>query len=257
MTVLQQPILNLIFLSSNPIKMKKQGFYTLFLMLGFVICNAQNIYFKNLTDSIINKFNTDTNRISIKETDPLYKYKNYFNYVMCFYPKLEYQKIIISSGPSHKVANVKIKALDAIAGSEDRVYSIKFSSKTHSLIDTVIFEHLTIDSRVALISIQISMVQYYSTCVFFDVIDTYFKKNSIKRSKELNKDVNLKTIEAGQGFQLMDYTNEVLDKLLEDNWKDKKAYKKHYRKNTHALMSYDEIRTYMYDYPVYLQNIYK
>lgn len=226
-------------------------------MLGFVICNAQNIYFKNLTDSILNKFNADTNRISIKETDPLYKYKNYFNYVMCFYPKLEYKKIIISSGPSRKVANVKIKALDAIAGAEDRVYVIKFSSKTHSLIDTVIFENLSINSRVALISKQISMVQYYSTCVFFDVIDTYFKKHSIKNSKELNKDVNLKTIEAGQGFQLMDYTNEVFDKLNEENWKDKASYKKHYRQNTHALMNYTEIKTYMYDYPVYLQNVYK
>ena len=127
----------------------------------------------------------------------------------------------------------------------------------HSLIDTVVFEHLSVNSKIALISKQISMVEVYSTSVFFDVIDLYFKKHSIKKSKELNKDVNLKCIEAGLGYQLMDYTNEMLDKLNEENWKDKTSYKHHYHHYTHALMSYDEIKTFMYDYPVYLQNVYK
>lgn len=226
-------------------------------MLAVCAGNSQTIYFKDVTDSIINKFNADTNRISIKESDPMYKYKNYFNYVMCFYPKLEYKRIHISSKPSEKVASVKIRGVDALAGAEEREYLIRFSTKASSLIDTVIFEHLSVNARIALISKQISMVQYYSTCVFFDVVDVYFKKNSMKRSKEMTKDVNIKCIEAGSGYQLMEYTNEVMDKLLEDNWKDKKAYKKYYQKNTYSLMRYDEIKTYMYDYPVYLQNVYK
>jgi hypothetical protein len=48
---------------------------------------------------------------------------------------------------------------------------------------------------------------------FFDMIGLYFKKRSIKRSKDLNKDINLKSIEAGLGYQLLDYTLEVKEKL--------------------------------------------
>lgn len=237
--------------------MNKAFIITLISFCSICKTNAQSIYYKSLTDSILNKYNADTNRISIKESDPLFKYKNYFNYVMCFYPKLEYKKIVISSGTSQKIGQVKVDALAIIAAPEERLYTIKFSTKAPSLIDTVTFEKLSIDSKLALISKQISLVKVYSTSGFFEMIGLAFKKNSVKNSKELNKDVNLFSIEAGLGYQLMDYTNEVLDKLQEDNWKDKSSYKKHYHKYTHALMSYDEIKTYLYDYPVYLQNIYK
>ncbi|MBK6523303.1 MAG: hypothetical protein IPG08_13830 [Sphingobacteriaceae bacterium] len=52
-----------------------------------------------------------------------------------------------------------------------------------------------------------------------------FKKYKIKRGKELHKDINLYTIEAGLGHQLITYTNEMTDKLFEENWTDKHAYK--------------------------------
>ncbi|MBK6523304.1 MAG: hypothetical protein IPG08_13835 [Sphingobacteriaceae bacterium] len=58
---------------------------------------TQNLYYKTLTDSIINTFSVDTNHLSIKRTDPMIKYKNYFNYVLCFYKNLEYKKIRIRS----------------------------------------------------------------------------------------------------------------------------------------------------------------
>ncbi|MDZ4664299.1 MAG: hypothetical protein SGJ15_05435 [Bacteroidota bacterium] len=218
---------------------------------------TQNLYYKNLTDSIINTFSVDTNHLSIKRTDPMIKYKNYFNYVLCFYKNLEYKKIRIKSEKTHRVADVKPKPIDVIAVPEERVYTIIFSSKAGSLIDTVTFEKLSVDSKIALISKQISLIQEYSTLGFFEVIGMRFKKYSIKRSKELNKDVNLYSIEAGFGYQLMTYTNEVYDKLLEDNWTDKHAYKKYYQKNVNALMNYDAIKIYLYDYAVYLQNIYK
>lgn len=217
----------------------------------------QNLYYKTLTDSIINTFSVDTNHLSIKRTDPMIKYKNYFNYVLCLYKNLEYKKIRIKSGKTHHVADVKPKPIDVIAAPEERVYTIIFSSDAESLIDTVTFEKLSVDSKIALISKQISLIQEYSTLGFFEVIGMYFKKHSIKRSKALNKDVNLYSIEAGLGYQLMTYTNEVYDKLLEDNWLDKHAYKKYYQKNVNALMNTDAINAYMHDYPVYLHNIYK
>jgi len=217
---------------------------------------SQNIYYNSLTDSIINTFNVDTNHLSINKFDPMFKYKNYFNYVLCFYHNLEYKKIRIKSAKSDRVADVKPIPIDVIAASEDRVYTIVFSSKAHSLVDTVTFEKLSVDSRIALISKQISLIKEYSNSGFFEVIGLHFKKHSVK-NKELQKDINLHSIEAGLGHQLMTYTTEVLDKLFEENWTDKHAYKKYYEKNTYALMNTVEINTYLHDYPVYLQNIYK
>ena len=71
--------------------------------------------------------------------------------------------------------------------------------------------------------------------------------------REINKDNNLRWIEAGLGHQMIAYTLEVFDKIQEENWKDKKAFKKYYKRNTYDIMSYDEIKTYMSDYPVYMQ----
>jgi hypothetical protein len=216
-----------------------------------------NLYYKTLTDSIINTFSVDTNHLSIKRTDPMIKYKNYFNYVLCLYKNLDYKKIRIRSEKSHHVADVKPKPIDVIAAPEERVYTIIFSSDAGSLIDTVTFEKLSVDSKIALISKQISLIQEYSTLGFFEIIGMRFKKHSIKRSKGLNKDINLYSIEAGLGYQLMTYTNEVYDKLFEDNWTNKHDQKKYYEKNVHALMNTDAINSYMHDYPVYLHNIYK
>jgi hypothetical protein len=202
-------------------------------------------------------YNTDTNHLSIKRTDPMIKYKNYFNYVLCFYSGLEYKKIRIRSEKKHHIADVRPAKIDVIAAPEDRVYTIVFSSDAPGLLDTVKFENLTVDSKIALIAQQISLIKEYSNLGFFEVIGMRFKKNSVKRGKELHKDINLYTIEAGLGHQLMTYTNEMNDKLLEDYWTDKHAYKKYYENNMCHMMNVAAINAYLHDYAVYLHNIYK
>lgn len=241
--------------------MNMNNFKNKLLLVGFtLLCfqlKAQNLYFKTLNDSILNTFNKDTCRFIINENDNLYKFKNYFNYVLSHYPKITYKKLYISSKKSNKITGFKTKLLSILSAPEDRNYYIYFSNKAESTLDTVTFFSLTTDSKIALISKQISMVEVCGNSGFFDMIGLYFKKRSIKKSKELNKDINLKSIEAGLGYQLLDYTLEVKEKLDFENWSDKKLYKKYYEKNTHHLMEYDAIKTYMYDYPVYLQNNFK
>ena len=101
------------------------------------------------------------------------------------------------------------------------------------------------------------MVKEYSNLGFFEVIGMRFKKYKIKNGKELHRDINLHTIEAGLGHQLITYTNEMNDKLFEDNWSDKHAYKKYYEKNMAHMMNVVAINAYLHDYAVYLHNIYK
>ncbi len=238
----------------NKLKLYWLTFIFFFICLQF---KGQSLYYKSLNDSILNTFNKDTCRVVINENDELYKYKNYFNYVLCLYPKITYKRLYISSKKSNKISHLKTKLLSIISTPEDRNYFIYFSKKAESTLDTVSFFNLTTDSKIALISKQISMVEVCGNSGFFDMIGLYFKKRSIKRSKDLNKDINLKSIEAGLGYQLLDYTLEVKEKLDFENWADKKLHKKYYLKNTYHLMEYDAIKTYMYDYPVYLQNNYK
>jgi hypothetical protein len=59
------------------------------------------------------------------------------------------------------------------------------------------------------------------------------------------------------GHQLMTYTSEMNDKLLEDYWKDKHAYKKYYENNMAHFMNVAAINAYLHDYAVYLHNIYR
>lgn len=187
----------------------------------------------------------------------MFKYKNYFNYVLCFYKGLEYKKIRIKTHKSQHIADVKPAKIDVIAAPEDRVYTIFFSNHAPALLDTVTFEKLSVDSKIALISQQISMIKEYSNLGFFEVIGMRFKKYKIKKGKELHKDINLYTIEAGLGYQLITYTNEMTDKLLEDYWTDKHAYKKYYEKTMAHMMNVVAIDAYLHDYAVYLQNVYK
>ncbi len=229
-----------------------------FFLFSSVFSQKPDIYYKYLNDSLVNTFDNDTTRIEIPFKDPLHKYKNYFNYVMCFYPKITYNKLYISSGKTNKIAKVTVRPLSVIAAPEDRNYYIKFSRKAISTLDTVTFFNLSTDSKIALISKQISMVEVHGNSGFFELFGLFSKKRSTKsKGKALQKEVNLYSIEAGLGYQLMTYTSEVMDKLLEDNWSDKKLYKKFYFPNTFHLMDNNAIRTYMYDYPVYLHNIYK
>lgn len=234
----------------------KKTVYILFFILGLVITgHSQHKYYRELNDSILKVITADTFGVKIKETDPLFKYKHYFNYVLSFYPKLEYKTIYVQSAKSKKQASISSKGMAALTAPEQREYALCVSTKLPSHLDTVTFENLSVDARLGLISKQIGMLDVYSKSGFFEIIGLYFKKRN--SNKELTKDVNLSVIEAGLGHQLADLTNEMLDKLLIDYWRDKKAYKKYYTKNTKHLMSSDAIRTYMNDYPVYLQNSYK
>jgi len=228
-----------------------------FLFLGSLFGQGNELYFKSVNDSILNQFDNDTTRIEIPFKDPLHKYKNYFNYVMCFYPRISYNKLYISSRKSNKIARVLAKPLSVIAAPEERNYYIRFSRKAMSTLDTITFFNLSTDAQIGLISKQISMVEVHGNSGFFELFTLFRKKRSIKKSKDLHKEVNLKTVESGLGYQLMEYTSEIYDKLLEDNWSDKKLYNKYYLRNTYHLMDNNAVRVYMYDFPVYLHNIYK
>jgi hypothetical protein len=217
---------------------------------------AQHHYYKNLSHEQLQGFSNDSSRVIINEKDSLFAYKAYFDYVLRFYPKTEFKKIIVQSGKTNKMAKVRTKGLAIIAAPEERVYKITISKTGPSLLDTVAFKNLETNSKIAFIAREIAVVDIYSKSGFFEMIGLFFKQRSLK-NKGFHKEINLNAVEAGLGFQLMAYTSEVNSKLEEEYWRNKKAYKKRGKRYLNTLLAIDAIKTYLYDYPVYMQNNYK
>lgn len=227
------------------------------LFISFIFTsNAQHIYFKSLEHEQLKSFLNDSSKISLNSADSLLPFKAYFDYVLKFYTKTEYKKIIVKTGKTKKLAKVRSKGLAGFSQAENRVYKITISSSGPDLLDTVAFKRLETDSKIAFIARQMAIVDIYSKSGFFEIMGLFFKQRS-KNNKAFQKEVNLNVIEAGLGYQLMNYSSEVTGKLEEEYWRNKKAYRKKGKRYLNTLMSLDAIKTYLNDYPVYLQNNYK
>lgn len=229
----------------------------LFIFLFNIAKGQKHLYYKVITEATIADFKSDSSKIFIEENDSLYKYKAIFDYVSKMFPNISYKKITVKSTTSNKLYNVKSKGAAAIKADNQREYTIQISMHAPSHLDTATFDKLSFNAKVGMVAKQFGLIKEYSTSNFFQVMGLYFKKKSSSKSKRLNKDVNLYAIEAGLGYQLMSLTNETLDKLLIDFWRNKKEYKRYYNKSTKHLMSADAIETYMADYAIYQLNQFK
>jgi hypothetical protein len=236
--------------------MKTYIFFFFACLSSCLTINAQHIHYKSLSHEQLLTFSNDSSKVVINEKDSLFPYKAYFDYVLRFYPKSEFRKIIVQSGKTNKMAKVRTKGLAIISAPDDRVYKITISKTGPSLLDTVAFKNLETDSKIAFIAREMAVVDIYSKSGFFEMIGLFFKQRS-RNNKSFQKDINLNAVEAGLGFQLMNYTSEVNSKLEEEYWRNKKAYKTYGKRYLNTLLSIDAIKTYLYDYPVYMQNNYK
>ena len=79
----------------------------------FLITNgfSQNIYFKNVNDSILPHFKDTANKIIIINGDSSLILKNKFSYALSFFPKMEYQNVKIKFCKSQKIVKIKHKKI--------------------------------------------------------------------------------------------------------------------------------------------------
>jgi hypothetical protein len=140
---------------------------------------------------------------------------------------------------------------------QKRNYRICLSSSALSALDSVTLEDLNVDSRVGLIGRELSKIEDLSTSGFFDMLSWYFKQLSKRGKNKVEKDAELKTLEVGLGYQLLELRKENDEKLVIENWKDPNAYAYYFKHHKKRYMDAETIQVFLYDLPVYATHNYK
>lgn len=233
---------------------------TLFLLFAiFLITNSfsQNIYFKNVNDSILPRFKDTANKIIIVNVDSTLNLKNKFSYALSFFPKMEYQNIKIKFRESQKIAKIKPTFWSIFKAPKQRTFKIYYSNLTETTLDSVILKNLSLNAQIGLIALQLSRMEDFRTGGFFDFVGWYFKQLSGKSKNKINYDDEMSAIEVGLGYQLLWFSKENEEKLKIEKWTNVKGYSNYVRHNKSRSMSPEIISNFVNDQPIYNSKQYK
>lgn len=218
---------------------------------------AQNIYFKNINDSILPQFKDTANKIIIANVDSSLNFKNKFSYALNFFPKIEFQAIKVKFRKSRKVVKIKPTFASIFKAPKQRTYIIYYSNLTETTLDSVLLKNLSLNSQIGLIAVQVSRIEDFRTGGFFDFVAWHFKQLSAKAKNKINYDDELRAIEAGLGYQLLSLSKENEEKLKIEKWQSVKGYSNYIKHNKNRSMSPEIISNFVNDQPVYHAQQYK
>lgn len=234
----------------------------LFRVFSLLICiyflcfslNSQTIYYKTLPFEKLKEF-SDTNSRLIFSGDT--NFRSHFNYVLRFFAKMQYSQITIVFKEQKNPAKLKPGFATMFQAPQNRKYKLVFSSNSVSALDSIILKHLDLNSQLGLIARQIGCIDDLSTGGFFDNLFWHFKQLSKRAKNKLTRDIELKVLEAGLGYQLLSLSKRQEDKLSIDKWNDAKAYAAYFKQNKKRYMDPETIRNFINDLPVYATHSYK
>ncbi len=229
-------------------------FSTLFLSKDLI---SQDIYYKNVPDSILINFKDTANKIIVANADSSLNFKNKFAYALSFFPKIEFQNIKIKFRASRKVVKIKPTFGSIFKAPKQRTYKIWYSNLSETTLDSVLLKNLSLNSQIGLIAIQVSRIEDFRTGGFFDFVSWHFKQLSTKARNKINYDDELRAIEAGLGYQLLSLSRENEEKLKIEKWKSVKGYSNYIKQNKNRSMSAEIIANFVNDQPVYHAQQYK
>lgn len=218
---------------------------------------SQNIYYKNVNDSILPNFKDTANKIIIVNGDSTFNLKNKFSYVQRFFPKIEFQNIKIKFKKSQKIVKIKPTFGSIFKAPKQRTYKIYYSNLSETTLDSVLLKNLSLNSQLGLIAIQMSRIEDFRTGGFFDFVGWHFKQLSTKAKNKINYDDELRAIEAGLGYQLLTLSKENEEKLKIEKWKNVKGYGHYLKHNKNRSMSAEIISNFVNDQPIYHAQQYK
>ena len=234
--------------------------YHFFIFLGLLsisTCFSQNIYFKNVNDSVLPHFKDTANKIIIINGDSASNLKNKFSFALRFYPKMEFQNIKIKFRKSQKIVKIKPTFASIFKAPQQRSYKIFYSNLSETTLDSVLLKNLSLNSQIGLIAVQLSRMEDFRTGGFFDFVGWYFKQLSGKAKNKINYDDELRAIEAGLGYQLLWLSKENEEKLKIEKWTNVKGYSNYVKHNKNRSMSPEIISNFVNDQPIYNAQQYK
>lgn len=232
------------------------GTFLIVLFGCYLTTNAQRIYYKQLNDSILNLLPDSTKKVRFFETDSL-RYRAQINYILRFYPTLNYNSISIKAINSQKPLDTRPTFFSIFKRAEKRDYIIYVSKGTLSPMDSILPQHLTLNSQVGAFAHEISHIYDFSTSHVFQFISLFLNRHSQRKMRDFEYSTDKLTIEQGLGYPLLTWAKEVREKLKIENWKTVKGYDFYKQTIEDRRMPPETIQHFMSDFPVYLQNQYK
>jgi len=218
---------------------------------------SQNIYYKNVPDSVLPAFKDTANKITVANADSSLNFKNKFVYGLSFFPKMEFQEIKIKFTNSRKVVKIKPTFASIFKAPKQRTYKIWYSNTSETTLDSVLLKNLSLNSQIGLIAVQLSRMEDFRTSGFFDLVAWHLKQLSSKARNKINYDDELRAIEAGLGYQLLSLSKEKEEKLKIEKWKSVKGYSSYMKQNKNRSMSAEIIANFVNDQPIYHAQQYK
>lgn len=219
--------------------------------------SAQHIHYKDPGFAVVRNFPDTSQRLFLKKIDSNNTVKKQFAYLLRFYPKMRYSRIIVEYRKSPLVAKTVPRFSSIFKLPHQRVYRIVFSDDTGSTLDSVIVKNLSFNSQLGLIANQLSIMEDMSTGGFFNFIGHYVRRLTERGRTRINKDAELKTLEMGLGYQLLSLNRECAENLKIENWTNTKRYSYYIRHYRNQFMRPDKIINFINDLPVYVSNAYK
>lgn len=216
---------------------------------------AQHLYYKTVNTDLVWQFRDSARRVLNIDSNSILRKQ--FDYVLKFYPKMRVKNIIVSYKASSKIVKTKPKFGSIFKLPGQRIYTITFSKKTNTTLDSILLGNLSFNSQVGLIANQISTIEDMSTGGFFNFVGWYFKQLSGKSKRKLITESELKTLEVGLGHQLLSLNKECQEKLVIDKWTTTKGYTNYMRHYRTQNMKPQKINNFMSDMPVYVSNSFK
>lgn len=230
----------------------------IFLLLFFFFpkhYRAQYLYYKNPDVQMIRRFSDSANRVSNIDSNSLLRKQ--FNYVLKFYPKMRVKCIIVKYTTSSTVVDVRPKFGSIFKLPGQRTYTIYFSKKTKTTLDSALLNNLSFNAQLGMIANQVSVIEDMATGGFFNFMGWYFKHLTRNGRKKIIKEAELKTLEVGLGHQLLAFNKESQEKLQINNWLTTRGYANYFKHYRNQAMKPQKVINFMNDLPVYVSNNYK
>ena len=232
------------------------------LLILLVLCfflslenHAQYLYYKSPDAQTVRLFSDSAKRVSNIDSNSLLRRQ--LNYILKFYPKMRVKNILVKYTKSSTVVDTRPKFGSIFKLSQQRVYTIYFSTKTKTTLDSVLLNNLSFNAQLGMLANQVSIIEDMSTGGFFNFIGWYFKHLGRTGKKDIIREAELKTLEVGLGYQLLAYNKEVEEKLQINNWTSTKGYGNYFKHYRNQSMRPQKVVNFMSDLPAYVSHTYK
>lgn len=230
--------------------MKKSVGVLVILFLIQISGVAQNIYFKSLSFAVVKGLNDSVRGISVKKDSIVHPAE--VNYALKFFQGTLYKKISVFKGKKDQFVKVKSPFMNMFKRPDNRVYKVYVSSDYNNRIDTLNLKYIQYNAKMGQLLRVAAYINDYSTSGFFDLFAFQIKNLSNKRVEKRAKDLDIKVLEVGGGYQLLSLSQVVEKHSTIDQWQDPDAYAKFIKLTHGRYLQPSEIQRYIRDLPVYV-----